>query len=449
MADLIAALANPAFGPVPAWVELGKDGKPLDAQAVFKMPEQTKIYCPIGKKHDLQASVSQCNAESLEHFLAFTDDQWKKQVVQRLPDELKQDGKTLFKIWPLVLGVPATAAWKRVLEDNHVDENDESTLTFEKFQECRICYCSELAGTKYPGDSVIRWLRLWKKPAWMTPEEYLRRRATVLAYLHTGLLRSKLSMPSAYDLAEAVFLGMPKAHQEKYAEKHDEVETDLVALKNAFSQYHAADVRNGALARILQERESKKRGSKPSGSSREKRRRTGRRDSSGGRGGGHFHRDRRDQRDQRDDRRDFRGRDRREDNRSGDKNNRPGRKDGNFKGSGGQKPFKKTDTAHHIDDDARSASSRSRTASRSSSPRRSPSPSYAEEEDDAYMAEETAYVASQGSDHRAPQLPIEELEYSDEEKSRHAAYFNSRKPRKGWRSLLPSAGSKRLGSAPR
>ena len=53
----------------------------------------------------------------------------------------------------------------------------------------------------------------------------------------SGLLRSKLSMPSAYDLAEAVFLGMPKAHQEKYAEKHDEVETDLVALKNAFSQY--------------------------------------------------------------------------------------------------------------------------------------------------------------------------------------------------------------------
>jgi len=49
-------------------------------------------------------------AESLEHFLAFTDDQWKKQVVQRLPDDLKKDGKTLFKIWPLVLGVAATAA---------------------------------------------------------------------------------------------------------------------------------------------------------------------------------------------------------------------------------------------------------------------------------------------------------------------------------------------------
>jgi hypothetical protein len=59
MADLIAALANPAFGPVPVWVEVGKDGRPVDPQAVLKMPEQTEIYCPIDKKHHLQASVSQ------------------------------------------------------------------------------------------------------------------------------------------------------------------------------------------------------------------------------------------------------------------------------------------------------------------------------------------------------------------------------------------------------
>jgi hypothetical protein len=78
---------------------------------------------------------------------------------------------------------------------------------------------------KYPDDSVIHWLRLWKKPAWMLPEDYLRFRATVLACLHTGLLCSMLLTPSTYDLVEAVFLG-------KYAEKHDKVETDLIALKN-------------------------------------------------------------------------------------------------------------------------------------------------------------------------------------------------------------------------
>jgi hypothetical protein len=131
----------------------------------------------------------------------------------------------------------------------------------------------------------------------MSPEDYLRHRATVLAYLNTGLLCLKLSTPSAYDLAEAVFLGMLKAHQEKYAKKHDEVETDLDALKNAFSQYHAADVRNGALACILKKRENKNRSNKSSTSSCDKRRHTGRRDFSGGRGGGHHHRDHRDRRD--------------------------------------------------------------------------------------------------------------------------------------------------------
>ena len=137
MADLIAALANPAFGPVPVWVEVGKDGRPVDPQTVLKMPEQTEIYCPIDKKHHLQASVSQCNAESLEHFQAFTDDQWKKQVVRRLPDDLKKDGKLFSR--------SATAAWKRVLKDNQVDKNNESTLTFDKFQECRVCYLLQQA----------------------------------------------------------------------------------------------------------------------------------------------------------------------------------------------------------------------------------------------------------------------------------------------------------------
>ena len=259
-------------------------------------------------------------------------------------------------------------------------------------------------------------------------------------------------------MTEAVFLGMPKAHQEKYAEKHNEVETDLAALKDAFSQYHAADVRNGALARILKEREAKKRGGKPSSSSRDKRRRIGRRDHSGGRSGGRHQGDHHDRRDRRDfrrdrdrDRNDYRGRghqgDRRDD-RAGDRNNAD-RKAGGHKGSGGnQRPYKKPEAAHHVDDE-RSASSRSRASTRSPTPRRSPSPSYAEEEaEDAYMAEEAAYAASKGSDERAAQLPIEELHYSDEEKSRHDSYYGSRQPSRGWRSLLPKR-PKRQGSAPR
>ena len=52
------------------------------------------------------------------------------------------------------------------------------------------------------------------------------------------------------------------------------------------------------------------------------------------------------------------------------------------------------------------------------------------------MAEETAYAASRSSDYRALQKPIEELEYSDEEKNKHKDYYESRKPRKGWKSFF-------------
>jgi len=36
MADLIAALANPAFGAVPSWIEVDKEGKPLDPSKKFE-----------------------------------------------------------------------------------------------------------------------------------------------------------------------------------------------------------------------------------------------------------------------------------------------------------------------------------------------------------------------------------------------------------------------------
>ena len=100
--------------------------------------------------------------------------------------------------------------------------------------------------------------------------------------------------------------------------------------------------------------------------------------------------------------------------------------------------FKGKETTHHIYDVKDDVSSRS---SRSSTTQRSPSPSDAGKEEDAYMAEETDYTASKSSDHRTPQLPIEEFEYSDEDKSRHTdtAYYESRKPRKGWKSYFPKS----------
>ena len=93
---------------------------------------QQKVHCPLGNKKDITASIALCNAESLEHFLAFTNDQWEKQIVQRLPENLQEDGHTLFKLFPLILGVTGTSAWQRVLEDNGVDVTKSATCTMEK-----------------------------------------------------------------------------------------------------------------------------------------------------------------------------------------------------------------------------------------------------------------------------------------------------------------------------
>jgi hypothetical protein len=43
---------------------------------------------------------------------------------------------------------------------------------------------------------------------------------------------------------------------------------------------------------------------------------------------------------------------------------------------------------------------------------------------------------AQGHDARSPQAPIEELAFDDDESNRHRAYFDSRKPKSGWKSLL-------------
>jgi hypothetical protein len=39
-------------------------------------------------------------------------------------------------------------------------------------------------------------------------------------------------------------------------------------------------------------------------------------------------------------------------------------------------------------------------------------------------------------DHRDPQAPIDELEFDEEESARHNEYFDSRRPRSGWKSFF-------------
>jgi hypothetical protein len=43
---------------------------------------------------------------------------------------------------------------------------------------------------------------------------------------------------------------------------------------------------------------------------------------------------------------------------------------------------------------------------------------------------------SQGHDARLPQAPIEELAFNDEESRHNRGYFDSGKPKSGWKTLL-------------
>jgi hypothetical protein len=83
------------------------------------------------------------------------------------------------------------------------------------------------------------------------------------------------------------------------------------------------------------------------------------------------------------------------------------------------------DHTHHIDDGSRSGGSRSFR-----SPSRSRSRSH------SIRDKEEAYHMAVARDHRAPQAPIVEIEYDEEESARHSEYFDSRRPRSGWKSLF-------------
>jgi hypothetical protein len=191
-----------------------------------------------GRDKEISFYVTPFNNENVEDFLAQTWDQYKKSTSSKLPSALREDGPTHFRLSPLVLSVTAMTSWLKVLEENCVNAADEAEGTndtsYPNFTNCVSLFLEEIAGIKYIGDALIRWLCPAKKPMAMTPEVCFRRRATILAYLDGRLLCSKLSRPSAYELAEAVFLAYPRSYQEKYVKTHDELDEEVTPLRSAF-----------------------------------------------------------------------------------------------------------------------------------------------------------------------------------------------------------------------
>eukprot|EP00957_Ditylum_brightwellii_P015109 1139309-Ditylum_brightwellii.AAC.1 len=58
-------------------------------------------------------------------------------------------------------------------------------------------------------------------------------------------------MPTDQEWAEQIFEQQPKSHQARYAEEHDDVESDVEKLKLAFDGCHSRDVANGTYAKVL------------------------------------------------------------------------------------------------------------------------------------------------------------------------------------------------------
>ena len=356
MADLHRALTNNPFGWYPWNVPCGTDKMPLKPEETPRTPDQIKVSLSVKgsdkKEKEVSFHIVPCSGESVEEFLALTWSQWCKNITAKLPENLREDGPTLFRFFPQCLGVTATTMWTKVFEEEKIEELGETEVTKKKFLTCISLFMEEIAGVTYLGDAIIRFLCHGKKPGLMAPDVCFRRRATLMAYFESDLLRSKLAKPTAYQLAEAVFLQMPRAHQERYAETNAEVSADTTALRSAMMQYHATDERNGTLERLKTDRGHKRPADEDKTS--RKSRRTGRRSPKrNGRRG----RDRRNRDDRRDEGRDRRyrdagrDRDRHRDYRGGNNfcNGGGDRQRPDFKGGSGNKPGRKANEAHHMD----------------------------------------------------------------------------------------------------
>ena len=433
MANLHRAITNPVFGWYPKEIPCGTDLMPLDENYVPRKPDQIKISLTLevsdGKEKDFSFYVTPYNGESAEFFLTETWNQYEKQAKAKLPANKRQDGPTHFRLLPLALGVTATTKWNKVLDDQGIDpdleDNEPAQLSYKKFELCVTLFLEEVAGHKFLGDGIIRWLRRGRRPMRMSPDVAFDRRATLLALLDCGLLRSKLPKPNAYELAEAIFLAFPAAYQEKYAEPHEDIGEDLHPIRAAFTQYFAADVKNGTIKTLSDRKEKKKRSADDSGSRSNKRGRRPDRYSSGrGRRGGRFGQQHRPDRDS-----DRQGHHHRSDRHRDDRRDRGGQqrppKDGNHRSGGHRdrgKAYKRPDDhAHHVDDGSRA--SRSSTSS-SSRPALSRSP-------DRLRDEEEAYAMAIGREPSSPQdvsdeAPVEHLSYDDEVRSQHKRYYGSK-----------------------
>lgn len=258
MSNLLRALQNPPFGWVVAWEDTDELGRPLEnREAALRQPDRIKVKFDIPDGGvTRQAGTREATAEitpdkglfGAEYALVFTIPEFEKKIRARLDSTAADFAEKLFDIFGDCLQGKALVKWKDVLSTKHMPVADRTELTFVE----ALCdYLEAVANQKNLGDCLIRQKRSLKKPVWLDFDEYTAIRQKWETYLDEGLVRTTLSRATDHEKCEEVFVQQPKAHQGKYAEKNDEVESDLDKLKIFFNGCMTADKNDGTYAKIV------------------------------------------------------------------------------------------------------------------------------------------------------------------------------------------------------
>ena len=229
------ARQSPPFGWHYSWVPLNEDSLPnLTHSSAFKQPETIRVRWDEATKDSKREVVADIVPDrglfGCEYAMIHTFPEFEKRIVARLDDtDEKAHGKMLYSLMNRCFQGKALTKWTKVADKVALDDR-----TADTFKVTQQEYLESLAKIKNLGDCLIRQLRDRSKPSPMPFNDYIDRRDEWRRHLNGPYLRHTFAKPNDQEWAEQIFSQQPKTHQARYAEKHEDVETDIDKLKLFF-----------------------------------------------------------------------------------------------------------------------------------------------------------------------------------------------------------------------
>ena len=250
MASHMEAKKNPVFKWFYTWVPLGDDGTPReDLAESFAQPATTRVRFDVPDGRSTRSVYVDIVPDKAMHGpefpMHFTFDQFQTKIVPLLDETRDNFGRELFRLMGMCMQGQGLQKWQIAAAKHPVE-----TRTPETFKECQADYLEEVAKQKKLGNGVIRMLRMGKKPAGMPYTSCEDRRDELKRHLDSGLLRYTSSRATNEEDFEQLFDAQPLAHQNKWAEKEEEVGTDAEKLRTHFKGCHQSDVAEGPVREV-------------------------------------------------------------------------------------------------------------------------------------------------------------------------------------------------------